>query len=535
MLDPQTGEEAELAAGKLFTYRLYCDDKKIRRVIVCHSQMKKEEVYPCIQGVAYPRIYTDDAVILFEDENQRRYMSTVHYNLKKLTDDSQAAAKFLKLGAWDPGVLLYYCEKEKMCAENLEYFQKRSESPACTDEYRKSIRKQLLDYYSEHIQGEDLDRYLHEMDYWEYAEVDCAKLLEILISRRMFRQAMGLVEEFGYEGLELGSLLKLTSRMILKADMAEDDELLSLASEVYRQGKYDEVILHYLMLYRFGPVDELLSIWKSAKGFEMDTYDLEERILSLLMFTSDYRKEGESVLESYVKQSGKERITGAYLTQVAYGIFVKEYPMTRFIRQRLEYAWENHWPVNRICRLALLMDISKEKHMKTRHRKIAEEILEECARDQLVFGFFRRLPAELLGLWQLDDKTFVECHAHPEAKVTLRYALDAGLGGEREYKSEPLKEMYEGIFTKTFTLFYGETLHYYFHIERNGEVRETVERTVTMKKIEGIPGSKYQLLNQLLSARRLGKKHEVEKGLKRYLRQEQYVKEMFAIEKEQEK
>ena len=102
-------------------------------------------------------------------------------------------------------------------------------------------------------------------------------------------------------------------------------------------------------------------------------------------------------------------------------------------------------------------------------------------------------------------------------------------------QSEPLKEMYEGIFTKTFTLFYGETLHYYFHIERNGEVRETVERTVTMKKIEGIPGSKYQLLNQLLSARRLGKKHEVEKGLKRYLRQEQYVKEMFAIEKEQEK
>lgn len=76
----------------------------------------------------------------------------------------------------------------------------------------------------------------------------------------------------------------------------------------------------------------------------------------------------------------------------------------------------------------------------------------------------------------------MECHAHPEAKVTLRYALDAGLGGEREYKSEPLKEMYEGIFTKTFTLFYGETLHYYFHIERNGEVRETVERTVTMKR-----------------------------------------------------
>ncbi len=42
----------------------------------------------------------------------------------------------------------------------------------------------------------------------------------------------------------------------------------------------------YLMKFRFGPVDELLDIWKSACGFEMDTYSLEERILSLLMFTA---------------------------------------------------------------------------------------------------------------------------------------------------------------------------------------------------------------------------------------------------------
>ena len=152
---------------------------------------------------------------------------------------------------------------------------------------------------------------------------------------------MSIVEEFGYEGIELGSLLKLTSRMILKSDMAEDDELLALASEVYREGKYDEVILHYLMLYRFGPVGELISIWKSARGFEMDTYDLEERILELLIFTADYRKEGEAVLESYVNQSGRERLIGAYLTQVAYGVFVKEYTMSPFIRSRLEYAYTN--------------------------------------------------------------------------------------------------------------------------------------------------------------------------------------------------
>lgn len=93
----------------------------------------------------------------------------------------------------------------------------------------------------------------------------------------------------------------------------------------------------------------------------MDTYDLEERILELLIFTADYRKEGEAVLESYVNQSGRERLIGAYLTQVAYGVFVKEYTMSPFIRSRLEYAYMNGWPLNQVCRLALLQEISGKR------------------------------------------------------------------------------------------------------------------------------------------------------------------------------
>ena len=535
LLEPMGREDAEKIAEKLFTSRLYCDDPKVREVIVCHSQLAEQEIYPCVKGVAYPRIYTEDAVLLFRDEKQRCYASTVHYNLKKLLDECDALDGILKRGAEDTGALLHYCERHELNADNLEYFQKLAETEACTEEYRNSLRKQILDFYAAHVDGEDMDRYLYKLDYRRYMEADRKVLLEVLISRRMFRQAMSLVEEYGYEGIELSSLLKLTSRMILKSDMAEDDELLALASEVYREGKYDEVILHYLMLYRFGPVGELISIWKSARGFEMDTYDLEERILEFLIFTSDYRKEGEAVLESYVNQSGKENLIGAYLTQVSYGVFVKEYTMSPFVRSRLEYAYANNWPLNLICRLALLQEISREKNPKPEYIGMEQKILEECAKRNLVFGFFRRLSPELLSPYQLDDKTFVECHAHPGARVTLFYALDTGLGTELEYKCEPLREIYEGIFGRTFTLFYGENLHYYFQIDRERSTRTTAERVLNMKKIEGTSGSKYQLLNQMLSDRRLDKKKEVKEELKSYLRQEQYVKEMFTIDRENAK
>ena len=62
--------------------------------------------------------------------------------------------------------------------------------------------------------------------------------------------------------------------------------------------------------------------------------------------------------------------------------------------------------------------------------------------------------------------------------------------------------------------------------------KRTPERVLGMSKVEGTPFSKYQMINQILSARKLDKHHEVKQGLKQYFRQEQYVKEMFVITEE---
>ena len=532
LMEPRTKEAGDLIAQKMFTHRLYFEDKKVRYVIVRHSQMEQEEIYTCVQGVAYPRIYTSDAAILFQDDKQRRYSVTVDYSLKKVMDEESAVRKVLDLGVTEPGVLLHYCESHELDGNNLDIFQRLVQSDAFCQEYKQKVRRRILDYYAEHVYGEDLDDYLKKMDYREYARVDRQKLLEVLISRGLFSQALAIVEEFGCEGVDMRSLLKLASRMIVRCDLLEDEELLALASDVYRNGFYDEVILNYLMKYRFGPVDEILSIWKSACGFEMDTYDVEEKILQLLMFTTDYRKEGEHVLESYIRHSGREWIVSGYLTHVSYGIFVKEYVMSPFVKNCLVNAYMQKWAVDSVCHLALFRELSKEKGRNEALLSLEKELLKECMDKGMVFSFFHRLAPELLSLYQMDDKTCVEYHTSPDAKVMLVYALDTGLGRGLEYKTEPLKNVYEGIFTKTFTMFYGETLHYYFCEECDGQTKKSPERVLSMSKVEGTPFSKYQMINQILSARKLDKSEEVKKGLKKYLRQEQYVKEMFVITKE---
>ncbi len=47
---------------------------------------------------------------------------------------------------------------------------------------------------------------------------------------------------------------------------------------------------------------------------------------------------------------------------------------------------------------------------------------------------------------------FIEERQRAEAKVTIHYRTNA----EETWKSEPMRNMYQGIFVKEFLLFYGE-------------------------------------------------------------------------------
>ena len=85
--------------------------------------------------------------------------------------------------------------------------------------------------------------------------------------------------------------------------------------------------------------------------------------------------------------------------------------------------------------------------------KWRQKILSSCVKEGMLFEFFRNLDQSILRPYQLDDKTFVEYHTSPETLVTLYYSLDTGLGTVPDYKSEPLKNVYEGIFARALHCF----------------------------------------------------------------------------------
>ena len=129
----------------------------------------------------------------------------------------------------------------------------------------------------------------------------------------------------------------------------------------------------------------------------------------------------------------------------------------------------------------------------------------------------------------MDDKVFVECIVSPKAKVTIHYALDTGMGDGREYRQEPLPNLFEGIHGRAFTLFYGEAIHYYFSIELDGKEKKTSEKTLTKSMSHQARETKYQMLNEILAAKKLGKMDALKEKMTQYLEQEKFVENMFPI------
>lgn len=520
----------ELLARVMFACRIYCDDPKIRNVIVCHEELEREDIYPCSDGVAFVNLYNPNARIIFEDEKRRRYAATVDYNLQKLMDEKEYVKQCAALDVSFAGLVLSVCSgKNEVRVRNLGCYQHAAQMEEFREEYRHGICKKILEYYAAHAGDDTLDSYLRKIDYMTFARVDKVLLGEILIEKGMYEMAFEIVKKYGYEGIRTESLVKLASRMILRTEFVEQEELVYLSLYVFEQGKYDNVILSYLSDNLLGPVEQMVILWERMRGFQLDTYALEEEILLLAMFGRVYLKQGHEILKSYIQQKGKQQVILSYLSFWAYEYFLGEKETDDYIFRCLETCFEEKWEVDRICRLALLKHYAGKKAISDSQDRRIREILEECNEAGLRFAFYQELPSCYTKPYQMDDKQFVEARYPANAKVNIHYCLEKDEEETPVFKSEPMRNMYQGIFVKEFLLFYGETLRYYLTVETAKETIQTEEKTLMMEEAFQEGNSKYQLLNQMLAGQKLLQYEKTEDAMQEYLVRERLAEKMFSL------
>ena len=303
--------------------------------------------------------------------------------------------------------------------------------------------------------------------------------------------------------------------------------LLSYCSQCFAFGKYDDNILTYLLMYYDGPIEEMKRLWNTGHQYELDTMILEEKILSLLLFTRTGTSGTEQIFASYQKKLGRKKICKAYIILKSYEYFVKGLPVHDLIFEYIETGYQSGAEQEDVCLLALLQNYSRQLKLSGSQEAIAAELLAKyCARG-LRFAFYQKFPEKLRRPYQLEDKVFLEYVANPENMVILHYRYK---DRQEEFLEEPMKNCFEGINVKEFILFYGEEIECY--TEEKGPDQTTKisdRRTLSLGRMPGSTNSRFDILNRISQAEKNGKEAKVQEELENYFQMDYLTKEIFTL------
>ena len=483
--------------------------------------------------------------------------------------------------------------KTAVTPETIGALIKISDSEDFTGAARRAARKKILAYMTDNPLSDSLNPYLREINIGRFARTDKAALLDVLITRGFYDQAYDVISRYGYEKANTALLVRLVSRRIEEREAVAggepDDQLMKLAAFVYNRGKYDEKTLAYLVEGYNGAFETMLAIRQSAVDFYLDTFPIDERLLIRSMFIQKPLETSSGILKNYRQMGGNTRVMRAFLSFEAQMYLTGKKDLEPYEaallgdlfdqeREDISAADSRQAALDgrtagtpagegRITEhLALLRYFAGKDELTLKEEGRVEDLLEEMAARQIRLAFFQKLPDRCLAGYHLKDRIFVEQAAAPGDKVTLFYRLsnrlaspapdgraqpgkttgegrpqpgkaageEGGSGhGMREaagWIREPLPSVIDGIYSREFVLFYGETLTYYLTIDHDGVITQTPERTKTMPSVDMSGRSRYQLINQMLSAGKLGKTELYDLKDREYRRAAHQAERLFDLE-----
>lgn len=525
-----SAELADALSNVLFVHKLTCFAEEAARVIVIQKQLNKPQIVPLVNGSAYFSLYSNDYCIFIEDNHGNRYGGSVSYQLEKLMYPGKYIRACMQYSPWKLSCLLYYFAsreaQEYFEEKDLEYFKKVMADSAVSRLYRTMLCPKFFLLLRQMGLSAEMELEAERIDAALLLPKERGFLTNVLIEQQIYDKAYALIEEYGMEMVSVSGRLSVLSDRIKRTDFAEDEVLLQYCEEVFGTGKYNEVLLEYLCKYYRGCLKRMTAIWKASKKQNIDTLELEERILEQMLYTEEFSPLAGEIFDSYLAK-GNIILKEAYLTYYAHRVFCKqEIAPEHFFRHLRKWKMEQK-QVNGICELMLLKYYAENAEVREKDTDIAEEILKKNLLDGIYFAFYKKLGSYLVKKYQLYDKYYIEYHTETGRNVILHYKMR---DTDTVYTAEEMAEMQTGIFVKELVMFFDETVQYYISEENASGVEIMKSGVISCNEIyEGRNKNRYESLNDMRLAVVTDAKAELTAEMQRYRYLREETKRLFTI------
>lgn len=502
LIDEQT---AAFMVQVMFTYKVTCYCTDIVSVTVKHKEQNVCERVPVTSGVAYVQMYTENCAVVFEDSNGVCRKDSVQYEIERAFLDDSLLEMLAARNTENIGLKLYLYESRKRYqrtpSDIFENVCALMRSTAVAESFKMELNSWLIAYYDEFYTGEDFRNCFAEIRKDGLAAADAVKLIEVCIQQGLAEDAYDLVKIYSCEHTAPAKMFRLARRMLELHGFKEDETLIEICSYVFLQKKYDEEILQYMALFYNGTNEQMYYVWKACQNFRVDARQLAERLISQMLFTGEHNGRLTEVFGVYYSSGAKKEIVRAYIAYHCFLYFVKNKKVNDMVFRVLEQElWEDgSWPD--VCKFSLLRHYSQSvTKLADAQKKTAQGMLDELCSEDKLFGFYRKFAGVLELPFNMIDQTVVEYRADPSAKVEIHYVLNEDFASET---AEVMKNC-GGVFVKNFTLFYGDSLQYYFTEEYSGEQRQTEQQHLLCSSINPDQTEcRFDYLNDMLASREL--------------------------------
>ena len=514
----------------IYTHKLIVFDKRIVRAIIYQNEMKEPQIVPVTDQCAYFELFSNDYVILFEDSRGYRYVKSISYRLQRLMDAEKYLDRCISLSPDRPQYIVSHFKHVRdysdFTKDDLKLFKPVFYSESFSDSYKAVMGYRILKYCQLHDYEDYVRPFLQSINF-DTLQKDARKyLIDMLVSNRLYEKAYDMAMEYGIDMLAAASKVVLCENA-LKVQHVDDDFMVQLAISAFKTGKYSDLVLKYLCENYTGPTDELINLWHAADKFSISSMKLDERILEQGIYTQIEPEKISDIFMEYYKRAGNEKVILAYISLVAHGYLHSGGCKADFIFDIIEKRFIGNRTLNDACQLALLKHFAEKTDITQAELEIEDTLLKYYIYNNMYFDFFARLDYRLLEKYFLYDKAFLQYESTPGTHVVLHYSRDED--GE-EFNSEDMVEMYDGIYVKTFVIFFGELIRYYITEEHDNSIEVKESNRLTCNNIPGDNDhSRYNLINEMIISDTLSDETTLKSNIDEYKRLDAATKQLFKL------
>ena len=514
----------------IYTHKLIVFDKRIVRAIIYQNEMKEPQIVPVTDQCAYFELFSNDYVILFEDSRGYRYVKSISYRLQRLMDAEKYLDRCISLSPDRPQYIVSHFKHVRdysdFTKDDLKLFKPVFYSESFSDSYKAVMGYRILKYCQLHDYEDYVRPFLQSINF-DTLQKDARKyLIDMLVSNRLYEKAYDMAMEYGIDMLAAASKVVLCENA-LKVQHVDDDFMVQLAISAFKTGKYSDLVLKYLCENYTGPTDELINLWHAADKFSISSMKLDERILEQGIYTQIEPEKISDIFMEYYKRAGNEKVILAYISLVAHGYLHSGGCKADFIFDIIEKRFIGNRTLNDACQLALLKHFAEKTDITQAELEIEDTLLKYYIYNNMYFDFFARLDYRLLEKYFIYDKAFLQYESTPGTHVVLHYSRDED--GE-EFNSEDMVEMYDGIYVKTFVIFFGELIRYYITEEHDNSIEVKESNRLTCNNIPGDNDhSRYDLINEMIISDTLSDETTLKSNIDEYKRLDAATKQLFKL------